>query len=155
MTRCKLRAIGQLESRLCLTVAVEVDDGDLIVDGQADVAVEIVAVDQGTFQVSNNGGVVDTTEGVTDDIRIEPDAEDGAADDDVTLDLAGQAVDRVVVDLGDGDNSFLLQGGTVGRFSPAPARGGVAQDARTVKQLCVAISGRSCLLAAYLPRGVN
>jgi len=109
VTRCKLRAIGQLESRLCLTVTVE-----------------IAAVDQGTFQVFNNGGVVDTTEGVTDDIRIEPDAEDGAADDHVTLDLAGQAVDRVVVDLGDGDNSFPLQGGTVGRFSPAPARGGVA-----------------------------
>ncbi len=34
-------------------------------------------------------------------------------DDDVTLELAGTKVDRVLVDLGDGDNKLTLKSGTV------------------------------------------
>lgn len=108
----QLRGFEPLESRRCLTVSVQVVDGDLIVSGQADGPVEITAVDAETFEVTDNGAVVDSPSGVSDDIRIELDA-DGAAENEVTLDLAGQAVDRVIVDLGDGDNSFSLQGGTV------------------------------------------
>jgi hypothetical protein len=76
--------------------------------------VEITAVAEGEFQVIDGGVEIGTLEGVTDDIRIEIDQEEAAANDQVTLDLAAQAVDRVMVDLGDGDNAFVLQGGTVG-----------------------------------------
>ena len=110
----KLRGIEALEVRRCLTVAATLsDDGDLIVVGDADGAVEIVALDEGSYQISDNGVVIETIDGVTDDVRIEVDSDGAAADDHVTLDLAGQAVDRVMVELGDGDNTFIVQGGTV------------------------------------------
>ena len=126
MKRRRMGSFEQLETRLCLTVAVDVDEGDLIVSGDADGAVEIIAVDETTFQVTDAGGAPVTVEGITDDIRIELDAGDAAANDQVTLDLAGQAVDRVVVELGRGDNSFLLKGGTVG--GSLKYRGGDGDD---------------------------
>jgi len=126
MKRRNLHVFEPLERRLCLTVAVQVDNGDLIVDGQSDGPVEITAVAEGTFQVVDDGAVIAILEGVDDDIRIDLDAGDASADDTITLDLAGQAVDRVIVDLGDGDNSFLIQGGTVG--GSLKYRGGDGDD---------------------------
>jgi hypothetical protein len=104
----------QLEPRRYLAVAAQVIDGDLIVDGDADGMVQITAVAEAEFHITDDGVDIATLEGVTDDIRIELDQQDAAASDHVTLDLGGQAVDRVVVDLGDGDNAFVLQNGTVG-----------------------------------------
>ena len=93
-------------------MAVAVDDGDLIVPGDADGAVEITAVDADTYTVTDNGVMVSTAEGVTDDFRIKLDAT-AEANDSLTLNLNGQTIDKLMVDLGGGDNSFTLQGGTV------------------------------------------
>ena len=65
----------RLEARRYLTVAADLVDGDLIIDGQADGAVEIAALEAGQFQVTDNGVVVGTLDGVTDDIRINLDAD--------------------------------------------------------------------------------
>src|SRR6478735_1804912 len=117
-----------LERRYCLTVGVSVDDGDLIVSGDADGAIEIKATAANTFEVSDNGVVVGTVEGVTDDVRIRIDAS-AEANDQVTLDLGGQTIDKLMVNLGGGDNTFTLQGGTVkGAFTYS---GGSGDDAVT------------------------
>ena len=105
--------IEKLESRRYLTVTASVTDGDLMVQGQADGTVEIRAIDEGKFLVTDNGNEVATLEGVSDDIRIKLDTEGTDTNDKVTVDLAGQAVDQVFVELGNGDNEFELQGGTV------------------------------------------
>ena len=60
--------------------------------------------------MSENGAVVATADGVRRAIRITL----GDSNDDVTLDLAGQSVNKdVLVDLGGGDNSFTLTDGTI------------------------------------------
>lgn len=110
--------IESLEHRLALAVTAAVSDGDLIVRGDADGTVEIVAVGAGAYQVTDNGNVIadgTTLLGVTDDIRIDIDAS-AAADNTVVLNLVGQTVDRVYADLGDGDNSLQMIGGTAARF---------------------------------------
>jgi hypothetical protein len=109
-------AFESLEERRYLTVDVSVsDDGDLVVVGDADGAVAITAVDAGTFEVTDNGVVVATVEGVTDDIRIRLAGEGEGADDQVTVNLGEQAVDIVYANLGEGDNSLIVGGGTVER----------------------------------------
>src|SRR5262245_52756575 len=96
-----------LESKRCLAVTAAVTaGGDLLVEGTADGAVEIVAVSAGTYRVSDNGVVVadaDVLTGVTDDVRIDlEDAADGAVNS-VTLNLGDQSVDAVYAYLGNGD----------------------------------------------------
>src|SRR5262245_32628940 len=103
-----------LESRRCLTVAVAVDDTDLNITGDADGAVEITAASDGSITITDNGTVVDSVSGITGTIRVELD-EDGTADNIVTMNLDAQAVDRVIVELGGGTNSFTLAGGTIER----------------------------------------
>lgn len=110
--------VESLENRLALAVTAAVTDGDLIISGDADGAVEIVAVGTGAYQVTDNGNVIadgTTLQGVTDDIRINID-ESAAADNAVVLKLVDQTVDRVYVDLGNGNNSLQMLGGTAASF---------------------------------------
>ncbi len=118
-----------LESRLCLTVAVAVDDTNLAITGDADGVVDIAAASDGSITVTDNGVVVDTVSGITGTIRVDLD-EDGTADNTVTMNLNTQAVDRVIVELGGGVNSFSLTGGTVNR--DLIYRGGSDDDHVTV-----------------------
>jgi hypothetical protein len=101
-----------LESRYCLSVAAVVDNGDLVVSGDAEGPVAIVAAADGTFSVTDNGVEVAAGLAVTDDVRINLDASAGA-NDQVALDLGTATVDEVSVKLGAGDNSFSLTGGTI------------------------------------------
>ena len=71
----RLHSIERLENRVYLTVTASVSDGDLVVEGQADGAVEITAVEEGKFVVTDNGVEVATLEGVNDDIMIKLDAD--------------------------------------------------------------------------------
>jgi hypothetical protein len=96
-------------------VTASVSDGDLVVEGDADGAVEIVAVSEGAYRVTDNGVVIadeTTLQGVTDDIHINLESTVAGTNDTLTIDLAGQTVDKVYAELGDGDNSFELVGGT-------------------------------------------
>jgi hypothetical protein len=132
-----------LENRLCLSVTATVSDGDLIVEGDADGAVEIVAVSEGAFRVTDNGVVIadeTTLVGVDDDINIKLEETIDGANDTVTVDLAGQTVDKVYADLGDGDNSFELLAGTA---SGLTYRGGDGLDSVSAPRLSPARSSRS------------
>ena len=80
--------------------------------GDADGNVEIIALDATTYQVKDKGVIVGTAEAVNDDIRIQINAE-AEANNQVTLDFAGQSVDKVMADLGDGDNGLVIKGGTI------------------------------------------
>ena len=96
-----------------MAVDVQVLGGDLIVSGTADAAVQIVATGENSFSVTEGESEAQTFEGVRDDIRINLDAGSTATDDDVTLDLGGFTFDRLTVNMGDGNNQFTLQNGTV------------------------------------------
>jgi hypothetical protein len=94
---------------------VAVTDGDLIVSGDADGAVEIVAVAEGAYRVTDNGVLIadeTTLTGVTDDIHIKLEESIDGTNDVVTVDLGAQAIDRVYAQLGDGDNTFQILNGT-------------------------------------------
>src|SRR5262245_19680703 len=123
------RIFEHLEARYCLTVAAAVDNGNLVLTGDADGAVAITAVDATTYKVTDNGADVATLEDVTGGIRI--DIDDTAAHDyDVTIDLAGQSVDHLMANFGDGNNSLTVQGGTIAgnlRFT-----GGADNDSLTI-----------------------
>src|SRR5262249_8220709 len=111
------RLIGQcferLESRYCLTVTAAVTGDNLVVSGGAGGAVVVHEDSAGTFSVTDNGVAVGTPlSNVTGGIKLNIDASAGA-DNDVTIDLAGQAVDKIMANLGDGNNSLTIQGGTV------------------------------------------
>ncbi len=109
------RRFEALENRLCLSVSVAVNDGDLVVSGDADGAVEIVAVGAGAYRVTDNGVLIadeSTLTGVTDDIHIQLEETIAGTNDTVTIDLGGETVDRIYAQLGDGDNSFELTNGT-------------------------------------------
>ena len=104
-----------LESRICLAASAVVNDGDLVITGDTEGDIEIIAVGDGLFEVYEDGVLVaDSTQlqDVTDDIRISLEATTEDADDNVTIDLGNEAVDRVYADLGDGDNSLVLIGGS-------------------------------------------
>jgi hypothetical protein len=110
--RPALRAVERLEDRYCLTVAAALDNGMLAVTGDADGAVAITATDATTYKVSDNNADVATVSNVTGGIKVAIDATAGK-DDTVTIDLGEQSVDRVMANLGDGDNNLTLQNGTV------------------------------------------
>lgn len=133
MSYRRLATFETLENRRALAVTAAVSaGGDLIVSGDADGAVEIVAVSEGAYRVTDNGVVIadaDVLTGVTDDIRINLDKTAGA-DNTVTVNLAGSdVVDTVYARLGDGDNTFQLIGTAVDDVS---YRGGDGDDAVTL-----------------------
>ena len=108
-----------LESRICLAASAVVDEGDLVISGDAEGDIEIVAVGAGLFEVSEGGVIIaDSSElqGVTDDIRISLEETTSGTNDYVSLDLGDETVDRVYADLGGGDNSLLVTGGSATRF---------------------------------------
>src|SRR5438270_5103025 len=100
--RAVKRPIGHsfehLESRYCLTVAAAVESGNLVVTGDADGAVAITAVDATTYKVTDNGADVATLQNITGGIRVGIDAT-AAANYQVTINLAGQAVDKIMANL--------------------------------------------------------
>ena len=122
MKRQNAFGFERLEDRSYLAVDVAVDEGQLLVSGIADGAVEIVAIDATTYEVRDNGVVVATAEGVAEEIRISLDA-GGATDDNVTINLVGQTIGRIMADLGNGNNSLTIAGGTVGSLRLAGGDG--------------------------------
>ena len=77
-----------LEQRLALAVTATVTDGDLVVQGDADGAVQIVAVGAGSYEVRDNGALIadsTTLTGANDDIRINIDATAGASASSIAL----------------------------------------------------------------------
>lgn len=111
------RTFESLENRYCMDVSVAVVGGDLRLSGDANGALEVAVLESGDFQVTDAGVVVATVAGVTDDLQIQLDADQGA-DNSVTLDLGGQTFDRLSVNLGAGDNTLTVQNGTLaGGFS--------------------------------------
>src|SRR4051794_21985238 len=110
--------LESLESRRCLAVTAVVTSGNLLVSGDAAGDVQITAemATDGTvtYDVTDAGQSVATGLAVTKGIKINLDATAGA-DNNVTLNLNGQAVDAVMVKLGDGDNSFTIKGGTINK----------------------------------------
>src|SRR5438045_3867436 len=86
--------IERLESRYALTIAAALDNGMLNVSGDADGAVTITAVDATTYKVTDNGVDVASVQNVTGGIQIGIDAT-AKADDSMTIDLGGQAVDKI------------------------------------------------------------
>ncbi|MEM8945360.1 MAG: hypothetical protein AAGD11_09265 [Planctomycetota bacterium] len=119
MRNSKQMKAESLESRICLAASAVVDDGDLVISGDAEGDIEIVAVGAGLYQVSEGGVVIaDSSElqGVTDDIRISLEETIEATNDNVTIDLGEEVVDRIYADLGEGDNSLTVTGGSARSF---------------------------------------
>jgi hypothetical protein len=127
--RPTLRAVERLEDRYCLTVAAALDNGMLDVTGDADGAVAITATDGTTYKVTDNNADVATVSNVTGGIKVAMDVAAGK-DDTVTIDLGSQSVDRLMANLGDGDNNLTVQNGTVsGNLQFA---GGTGNDSLTL-----------------------
>ena len=111
-SKCQLlHSFERLESRQLLAVASVVESGLLKITGDADGAVEIVAKSTSLFEVTDNGVSI----GTFDDIKAISIALDssGTANNTVTLKLDGASVDRVVANLGAGDNSLVLASGSI------------------------------------------
>src|SRR5882757_10069446 len=108
----RLLRFEQFESRLCLATTVGLgSNGDLQVSGDTAGPIEIIALDADSYNVTENGAPLATVNGVTRAIRLEL----GSSNDDVTLDLAGQTVNKdVLVNLGGGNNTFTVKHGTIG-----------------------------------------
>ena len=87
----------QLESRRYLSLAATVTEGDLIISGDANGTVEIRAVEAGKYEIVDNGEVITSVEGITDDIRVTLDSDGTATDDHVILNLNTQAVDEIFI----------------------------------------------------------
>lgn len=104
-------SIERLESRQLLAVASVVESGLLRVSGDADGAVEIVAKSTSQFEVTDNGVSIGTFDGVK-AISIAL-GSSGTANNTVTLKLDGASVDRVVANLGAGDNSLVMASGSI------------------------------------------
>ncbi len=105
------QSIEQLESRKLLAVASVVENGLLKVTGDSDGAVEIVAKSNSQIEVTDNGVSIGTFDGVK-SININIDTA-GTANNVVTLKLDGASVDRVMANLGGGDNSLVLATGSI------------------------------------------
>jgi hypothetical protein len=99
-----------------------VDNGDLLIEGDAVGAIEIVDLGDGTLQVTQHaaaedgGDLVQIFDGVNDDIRIAVDSGEVDFADAIAIDLSANSValDRIYADLGSGDNSLSLVGGAIG-----------------------------------------
>ena len=112
----------QFEERICLTVSAAVNDmGSLHVRGDADGPVEIVATGEGAFDITDDGSLVASVDGVTKNIIVfldgagngnngSSDAAASASNDHVSIQLNDQDVDNVLVRLGHGDNRFDIAG---------------------------------------------
>ena len=100
----------KFEDRICLTVAAGVTDtGSLFVRGMADGPVEVVAVGENSFKVTDDGAEIGTFEGVDHNISIKWDQRpDVVSNDVVHVHLRNQVVDNVLADLGHGDNEFKI-----------------------------------------------
>jgi hypothetical protein len=120
-----------LEKRLALAVTATVSAGDLVVQGDANGAVEITSVGTGNFEVRDNGVLIadsTTLTGVNDDIQIKLDKSAGA-DNTVTLNLGTQNVDQITANLGNGTNSFTATGGNAASLN---YQGGTGADTVTL-----------------------
>src|SRR5262249_5219469 len=82
-----------------------------------------------TFQVTDNGNVVGTLSGAT-GIGILARDRGTAVNDNVTVNLNGNAVDLIFANLGAGNNSLTVEGGTVA--SDVFYRGGSGNDTRNM-----------------------
>lgn len=126
MNQVRKTRFESLENRRLLAVSASVTaGGDLVVQGDAEGAVQIVAVSPGAYQVTDNGNVVADVTGVTDDIRIALDKTAGAGNQ-VTVDLTNlgaDAVDEVIASLGNGANTFTLMGGSANSLTYKGGRG--------------------------------
>lgn len=111
--RTTTKLLGEkLEERRLLAIDVAVTNGDLVISGEADGAVTIRSLDDGSIEVQEGDKVVANFTDVTDDIRIDLDST-GTMDDTVIIDLDTKSVDRLMVDLGDGDNQLLVESGNI------------------------------------------
>ncbi len=93
----------KLEPRQMFAIDVTVVDGDLVVSGEAEGAVAIRTLEDGSIEVKEGDRIVANKTDVTDDIRIDLDST-GTQDDTVVIDLKAKAIDRLMVNLGNGDN---------------------------------------------------
>jgi len=108
ITRFDNLSVVDLTPTSNITAVLEGDD--LIVSGQANGDLRILAIQDDLFQILDGGRVVSTVEGVTGDLRIGL----GDADDQVTLDLGGNRFGgSVMVNLGDGTNNFQVVDGVI------------------------------------------
>lgn len=117
------RRIETLEDRICLTAAVDVIRGDLLVRGDSDGDVEINALGEGVYEVTDNGALVATAEGVRRDIRIRLDIKNPTENNNVAIHLNEESVRGIFARLGGGDDSFALDGGRVVRIGIITAAG--------------------------------
>lgn len=111
ITRTKLLC-EKLEERRLLAIDVAVTDGDLVISGEADGAVTIRSLEDGSIEVQEGDKVVANFTDVIDDIRIDLDST-GTMDDTIVIDLDAKSVDRLMVDLGNGDNQLLIESGKI------------------------------------------
>lgn len=121
----RLRKLENLEDRLCLTVAVGVVDGDLLVRGEADGPVEINAVGEHAYEVYDNGELIATAEGVSDSMKINIDRHE-PDNNRVSIQLNENSLNKIFARLGNGENGLEVSGGNVRHFG---YRGGQGTDA--------------------------
>lgn len=112
MTRKLGKGLEALEGRRLMTVGVEVIAEDLVVTGSPDGDVAIVSTDDGVFEVYDNGILVDSAEGVSDDIRVSIDSS-GQSVDRLTVQLNESEIDQLMLNLGNGENEVALETGSV------------------------------------------
>lgn len=106
-----LRIFETLESRIALTVAAEVVNGNLLISGQADGPVAIVGSAGGNFSIVDNGVEVGSVSGVNKNIRVDLPTQN--ADDALSIDLGGNSIRNFYANLGSGDNSIDVSNGIV------------------------------------------
>ncbi len=99
----------KLEDKVYLTVSAAVTQtGSLSVRGVADGIVEITALGNRQFLVTDNGAPVATVAGVRQNIAVKMDP--GSQNDTVRIALLDETINNVVVELSDGNNDFQITG---------------------------------------------
>lgn len=98
-----------LEHRRLLAVTVGSHDGHMWVQGDADGLVEVTAVGDQTFQVTENGVEIGTYENVSKNLRIRLD-QSAAQNDELKIDLLDEAFENISINLGKGDNHTEISG---------------------------------------------
>lgn len=123
----------KLEDKVLLAVTAVVNaNGTLNVEGVADGLVEIVSPDDNgltQFVISDNGVEIAQVNGVTQHINV--DLTLGPFDNSVRIDLVDEVVKSVVVELGEGDNDFLIDGNQ--EIERVIYRGGSGSDVATTR----------------------